>query len=200
MIKNVIFDYGNTLVEFEPRNIALRFGITDEEEIKLICEKLFDRKYWDRLDDGTLSQKDFVKNVKSELPTKLHSVAEKICNDWVVNLPFISGMENLVKTLKNDGYSIFLLSNISKHFAERSGEIEIFEFFDGLVFSGEIGLVKPNVEIFDYILKKYSLKPEECLFIDDNPDNIAMAEKSGINALRFLGRAEDIEKFLFCNK
>ena len=198
MIKNIIFDYGNTLVEFEPRNIALRFGVTDEEEIKLICEKLFDRKYWDRLDDGTLPQEEFVENVKNDLPEKLHSVAEKICDDWVVNLPFISGMDSLVKKLKHDGYSLFLLSNISKHFAERSDEIEIFEFFDGLVFSGKIGLVKPSGEIFDFLLGKYSLKPGECLFVDDNRDNIAMAEKKGINALRFEGKAEDIEKFLSC--
>ncbi|MCR4693526.1 MAG: HAD family phosphatase [Firmicutes bacterium] len=195
--KNVIFDYGNTIVEFEPMNIVKRFGITDNADANILCEKVFDRKYWDKLDSDDISQEEFINGVLSELPQRLHSIATDICNNWITNLPFIQGMDELIYKLKQDGYKIYLLSNISKHFAENSDKIKIFKRFDGLVFSGAIGLIKPNRDIFEYILDKYSLTPSETLFIDDNKDNVATAEGMGIKSLLFDGNSENAEQFIY---
>ena len=195
--KNVIFDYGNTIVEFEPMNIVKRFGITDNADAEILCEKVFDRKYWDKLDSDDISQEEFINGVLSELPQRLHGIATDICNNWITNLPFIQGMDKLIYKLKQDGYKIYLLSNISKHFAENSDKIEIFKQFDGLVFSGAIGLIKPNKDIFEYILHKYNLVPSETVFIDDNKDNVATAEGMGIKSLLFDGNSENAEQFIY---
>ena len=195
--KNVIFDYGNTIVEFEPMNIVKRFGITDNADANILCEKVFDRKYWDKLDSDDISQEEFINGVLSELPQRLHSIATDICNNWITNLPFIQGMDELIYKLKQDGYKIYLLSNISKHFAENSDKIEIFKQFDGLVFSGAIGLIKPNKDIFEYILHKYNLIPSETVFIDDNKDNVNTAERIGVKSLLFDGNSENAEQFIY---
>ena len=195
--KNVIFDYGNTIVEFEPMNIVKRFGVTDNADADILCEKVFDRKYWDKLDSDDISQEDFISGVLSELPQRLHGIAKDICNNWITNLPFIDGMDGLIYKLKQDGYKIYLLSNISKHFAENSDKIEIFKQFDGLVFSGEIGLIKPNRDIFEYIIDKYSLIPYETVFIDDNKGNVTTAEGMGIKALLFDGNSEKLEQLIY---
>ena len=111
MIKNIIFDYGNTLVEFEPRNIALRFGVTDEEEIKLICEKLFDRKYWDRLDEGTLPQEEFVeKDIPQDLADLLWKLrpqtSDSLYNEALALLKEKRPYLNLLKKLHQKGLVI----------------------------------------------------------------------------------------------
>ena len=195
--KNIIFDYGNTIAVFEPKEIIKSFGITDEYKVSLLNEKAFDRKYWDKLDSGELSQEDFIKNVKSDLPSELHSDAEKICNGWITKLPYIEGMEKLIKKLKNDGFKLYILSNISRHFAENYEKDGIFKLFDGLVFSAEIGMVKPDENIFKYILNKYSLVPKETVFIDDNESNINAAKLLNINAYLFDGQTDKAEAFIY---
>ena len=195
--KNVIFDYGNTIVEFEPMNIVKRFGVTDNADADILCEKVFDRKYWDKLDSNDISQEEFINGVLSELPQRLYGIAKDICNKWITNLPFIQGMDELIYKLKKDGYKIYLLSNISKHFAENSDRIELFKYFDGLVFSGAIGLIKPNKDIFEYILNKYNLLPSETVFIDDNKDNVDTAKSMGIKSLRFDGDSNKASEFIY---
>ena len=194
---NVIFDYGNTIVEFEPMNIVRRFGVTDNADADILCEKVFDRKCWDKMDSDDITQDEFIKGVLSELPERLHSIARDICNNWITNLPYITGMDDLIHKLKKDGYRIYLLSNISRYFAENSDKIEIFKEFDGLVFSGSIGLVKPNRDIFEYILEKYSLNPNETLFIDDNKQNVDTAEDLGIKSLLFTGNNREAMEFIY---
>lgn len=195
--KNIIFDYGNTIVKFEPENIIKSFGVSDENDVKIIYDGLFERRYWDHLDKGLVTQKEFVEGVLSRVPERLHAVSERICEDWCVSLPYVPGMDELIYKLKNDGYKIYLLSNISKHFAERSGEIEIFKVFDGLVFSGEIKLVKPDKRIFEYILNKYSLDPAETVFADDNEENVSAASKMNITSFLFKGDAKKLESFIY---
>lgn len=197
MIKNVIFDYGNTVIQFIPKNIVKHFGVENEDDVDLLTEKLFDRKYWDKFDDGSLSQYDFKNAVIKEIPDKLKVKAIEICDNWVWALPYIDGMDELIKKLKKDGYKIYLLSNISQYFADNSKSIEIFKYFDGLVFSAEILMVKPNKEIFEHLLEKYCLKREECVFIDDNESNVKAAESLGIRSLLFDGDKKRAEAFIY---
>lgn len=199
MIKNIIFDYGNTIVEFEPKNIIKRFGVDKDEDIKILEKTAFDRKYWDRFDDGTLSAEDFKEKISEILPERLIKVSGEIADNWMLKLPYICGMDTLIKRLKSEGYRLYLLSNISREFAKRKDKTEIFELFDGLVFSGEIGIVKPQKEIFEYLLNKYKLAAEECLLVDDNNKNVESAKKLNIQSLLFSGNYKEVEEFLLGN-
>ncbi len=200
MTKNYIFDFGKVLVEFEPAYMTGQY-ITDAEDIKLVSETLFDRFYWDKLDDGTIRNEDFLTAVNERLPERLHGDVENIYRNWYRHLPLIKGMKEILLRLKTEGHSLYLLSNISCYFAENYAKVpalkELFELFDGLVFSGPIGMVKPNAEIYQYLLDKYELQAEECTFIDDSVMNIEGAKRMGIQTILFEGSAEELEKRIF---
>jgi putative hydrolase of the HAD superfamily len=106
-------------------------------------------------------------------------------------------MRELVIYLKERyGVNIYLLSNISTYFSSHREEIPILSLLDGCVFSGELGIVKPSREIFEHLLNKYSLKAEECIFIDDNEKNVLGAKNVNINTYLFDGNAKLLKEYL----
>lgn len=195
-IKNVVFDCGQVLVHFEP-SYMVGVYVTDKDDKALLEEVIFDRLYWDRLDLGTISNEETVSEIKKRIPERLWEVSEKIYYNWIYNIPEIEGMRDLVNDLKfRHGVNLFLLSNISKYFISHTGELEILKHFDGLVMSGNLGIVKPSYQIFDYLCKTYNLDPSETIFVDDRRDNIEGAEKYGIQGYLFDGDANKLRKYL----
>ena len=77
MIKNVIFDFGQVLVHFEPEYMVRQY-VTDEDDVKLLSQVIFDRLYWDRLDLGTITDEETIKLCRERLPQRLWAVAEKM--------------------------------------------------------------------------------------------------------------------------
>ena len=195
-IKNVIFDFGQVLVYFQTKYMVDTYT-DDIEDRKLLSEVVFDRLYWDRLDSGTISNEETVRLCKERLPERLHDLCERIYYNWIYNIPEIEGMRELLKYLKSTyNVKMYLLSNISPYFAAHSHEIPILSELDGCVFSGEIGITKPSDEIFQYLLNKYDLKAEECIFVDDRIDNIEGAIKNGLNGYIFDGSAKRLKSHL----
>lgn len=189
MIKNFIFDFGEVLVKFNTKYMTSVYA--NPEDVSLIEDVVFDRLYWDSLDKGTITDDEVRKGICSRLPKALHETACKVYDNWYNNLPFIDGMPELLKEIKQKGGKLFLLSNISIGFANNYATVpeikEFFDMFDGLVFSGPIGITKPNAEIFEHLLNKYNLKAEESAFIDDRIDNVLGADRVGINGILFDG-------------
>ena len=172
MIKNVIFDFGQVLVHFEPDYMTGRY-IKDADDKNLAKEVIFDRLYWDRLDAGTISEEEVISGIKSRLPERLWDAGVSAYKNWIYNIPEIDKMAELVKYIKEKyGVKVYLLSNISEYFAEHSEEFEILKDMAGCVFSATCGFTKPNREIFAHICEKFSLIPEETVFIDDSEKNV----------------------------
>ena len=73
---------------------------------------------------------------------------------------------------------------------------ELFSHFDGLVFSGPLGIVKPSAEIFNYVLDRFGLHASESIFIDDSAINIAGAKAVGIHTYHFDGDAQKLRSAL----
>lgn len=195
-IKNVIFDFGQVLVHFEPSYMVGAY-VSDNDDKALLEEVVFDRLYWDKLDKGTISNEETMSLIKERLPERLWDVADKIYYNWIYNIPEIDGMSELLLHLKNEhGVRLFLLSNISNYFASHSMEIPILKKLDGLVMSAPIGIVKPSYEIFDHICKKYDIVPNEAIFVDDRVDNIEGAIAYGINGYVFDGDSEKLKVYL----
>ena len=134
------------------------------------------------------------------MPESLHESAIKVYKNWYYNIPFIEGMAELIKAIKAKGGKLFLLSNISVTFAENYTKVaeiaELFSLFDGLVFSAPIGMVKPTPQIFEHLLSKYKLDAKDCIFIDDNANNIMGAESVGIKGYLFDGDAKSLKSEL----
>lgn len=195
VITNVVFDFGQVLVRFEPEYMCGRY-VCDENDLKLLSDVIFDRLYWDRLDAGTISDEELISCVKERIPQRLHAVAEKIYFNWIYNLPEIDGMRRAIDICRERGFGVYLLSNISEYFAARYKEIPILEGFDGYVFSALAGCTKPSADIFKHLCDKFDLTPEQTLFVDDSIKNINGADKFGIIAYHFTGDAEELCSYL----
>lgn len=199
MIKNYVFDFGNVLAHFDKYDLTAAH-ISDPETAATVSEVVFDRLYFDKLDNGTITDDEVKTEVCKRLPPDLHDVARTVYDKWVVSMPPIDGMPELIADIKAKGAKLYLLSNISVGFAKRYHECpwikELFSLFDGLVFSGPIGMTKPNRDIFEYLLEKYSLDAKECIFIDDSELNINGAKAAGLNTYRFDGNADKLREYL----
>ena len=163
MFKNYIFDFGQVIVRFDPVYMTKQY-IESEEDIKLVSEVVFDRLYWDRLDEGTITDEEVKSEICKRLPENLHKNAILAYENWYMNIPSIEGMKELILSLKNEGKKLFILSNISIGFAENYHKNnivkELFDLFDGKIFSAKVGLTKPHADIFEFLLDKYDLKAE----------------------------------------
>ena len=199
MFKNFIFDFGQVIVKFEPEYMTSAY-VKNAEDVKLVKDIVFDRLYWDKLDAGIITDEEVKKGISSRLPENLKDLACTVYDNWYYNLPIIDETVDHIKRIKEKGGKLFLISNISEGFAANYNKVpkikEIFDLFDGLVFSGPIKLAKPNKEIFNYALKKFNIKAEESIFIDDSKVNISGGEKAGIKGYLFDGDVQKLAESL----
>ena len=203
MIRNYIFDFGNVLGKYYPEKMTAAV-VDDPVAAAIICPVIFDRLYWDKLDYGGITDDELKADACARLPREYHELACRIYDYWHALMPPVPQMQSLVADVKAAGGRVYLLSNISIGFAEKHNEVEwireLFSLFDGLVFSGPIGLAKPDRAIFEYLLGQYDLRAEECVFIDDAPRNIAACEAVGIRGILFDGDAAKLRDTLGLNK
>ena len=199
MLKNYIFDFGKVLVRLNHEKLAEMY-IEDENYRKAVCDAVFDRLYWDRLDLGTVTDEEVREGFCSRLPKELHKGACAVYDNCIYHQNPIVEMKQLLKDIKRQGGRLFLLSNISCGFAEnyhKNPQLKnLFSQFDGLVFSGPLGIAKPDVRIFEYLLNKFNLEANESIFIDDLLVNVEGAQKVGIKGYVFDGDAKKLRKEL----
>jgi len=196
MIKNLVFDFGQVMVHFEPKYMVEQY-VSDPADSALLQEVVFDRLYWDRLDDGTITDCEVVEGCRSRLPERLHEVAEKIYYNWIYNIPEFDGMRALVREMRERfGVHVFLLSNISRYFADHADEIPCLAEFEKCIFSAVCGSVKPSANIFAHLCSECGIRAEESLFIDDSQKNIKGAADFGIHGYIFDGDVEKLRNFL----
>ena len=199
MAENYIFDFGNVITRFYPDELTSPY-IEDKVTRKNISDIVFDRLYWDKLDEASITDEEIKEDICVRVPENMRDIACRIYDDWVKNLTPVEGMERLVSDIHKSGKKLFLLSNISLKFAEEYESVkwirEVFEKFDGIVLSAPVGRVKPNRDIFEYVLETYGLNPKECLFIDDSAKNIEGAQKVGIKGYLFDGDADKLRRYI----
>ena len=179
MIRNILFDMGNVLIYFDRNLFMDRLGISAEDK-KLLMREVFLSVEWVRMDRGSMTEPEAVESVCRRLPQRLHDAAGKLVGMWDRPILPIPGMYELIEELKEKGYGIYLLSNASHRQHEYWPRIEASRFFDGTLISSDEGVIKPQPEIYRLILERFSLKAEECFFIDDVPANIEGAFYCGI--------------------
>ncbi len=171
MIKNVVFDMGGVLIRFDAEHYTARF-VPDPADYELMRRELFRSIEWVWMDRGTITDDEVVAAVCARLPERLHQAVRDILDNWHQDIPPLDGVYDLVKELKGKGYRIYLLSNTCTRFHEFRKNIPALEFFDGEFVSCDFHFVKPEPGIYLRFLEYFHLRPEECVFIDDDPRNI----------------------------
>ena len=196
MIKNLVFDLGQVIFSFKRKYMVEQY-VTDEEDSSLLQRVVFDRLYWDKLDDGSLTDEEAMRLILQRLPARLHTVAEEIFCNWIYHIPEIEGMTDLVREMKERfGIRAFVLSNMVKRLVEHRDEMPFLTEFEKCIFSSVCGLTKPHIEIYEYLCRECEIAPEETLFIDDKQINVDAAEAFGIKGYRFTGEAAPLREYL----
>lgn len=198
MIKNIIFDFGGVLLDWNPRYLYKSYFNNDEEMEHFLADIC--NGEWNIKQDAGRPFAEAVKELQAKFPEYAEAI-QMYDDDWEKMLKCeLPESIDLLKELKSMGYGIYGLTNWS---AEKIGyafaNYSFFSLFDGIVVSGVEKVVKPDRKIYEILLERYSLKPGECVFIDDNQDNVDMAKVLGINAIRFdnIGNVkEHLETFL----
>lgn len=190
-IKNVVFDMGNVLMDFQPR-FSLDKYCSDEAEKALIMHQLFEGPEWEQGDLGLIRDEDRFDLVKVRVPREHWQSLSDCAYKWHECMVPLPGAEEFCDFLRDKGYRLYLLSNASTAFYDYYKRFRPFQYFDGMVVSADIHLLKPDVKIYEYLLDKYRLTAGECLFIDDRLDNVASARSAGLQAVQFQGSYEQI--------
>lgn len=181
MIKNIIFDLGNVLIRFKPEEFVNK-NIKKEYREKFF-NAVFKGQEWADLDRGVLEYSDAVKIFSEKIP-ECSSEIKKLFDNYILDVlePIEKNIE-IMKSLKGK-YKLFVLSNFHyPAFDYIFKNWEFFKYFDGKVVSGHCKLLKPEKKIYELLCLTYSLKPNECVFIDDTKANIESAEEFGINGI-----------------
>ena len=185
MIKNIIFDFGGVLVDWNPHYLFDKY-FSDINESNYFIENVCTSE-WNAEMDGGKPFEQAVRERSSMFP-KYTEALKLYQTNWMDTMgEEIPGMYDLIKSLKDNGFPvIYGLTNWSAETFPTVQKIyRIFSLIDNIVVSGEVKQLKPNPEIFHTLLNKYNLKPGESLFIDDNIKNVEGAKAVGINAIRF---------------
>lgn len=186
MIKNIIFDIGGVLVDFIPQIAMEKLGIP-KDIVPKVMEKTVNSKWWVQLDIGVLDDEEIIERMIDDAPEYKE----------YIRLFFDKGKEMLVTEfdysrkwildLKDKGYRVYLLSNYPKnYFNIHSKYMSFINDVDGKVVSGFVNMIKPQPEIYKYLLEKYRLVPAQSVFIDDRMDNVEAARQAGINGIQFV--------------
>jgi len=184
LIKNVVFDVGNVIVRWAPLEIVkLTFGEDDPSD-QLVTE-IFQSDIWLNLNKGLVTEFQAKSQYQSELG--LSTIECDRLFYYVKHTQLlIFGSVALMGRLKSAGYGIYALTdNVSEIVAYLKNTYEFWDIFDGALVSSEFGSLKPEPEIFNALLSRYSLAAHETVFIDDMPYNVKGAESVGISAIRF---------------
>lgn len=167
MIKNIIFDLGNVILGYDKERVAREFT-SNIDEIKFIKEKIFDSPEWELLDLGIITNDEAIQIISKKEDPKYAKLIDVFFHEWYKVQSINKDTINIAKQLKERGYNIFVLSNMAKETYEYFKDLDFFKLSTGIVISAYENIKKPDEKIFKILLERYNLKPEDCLFIDDD--------------------------------
>ncbi len=173
--KNIIFDLGNVLLEWNPKKFL------QELELPSHFMDVFHSLLWATHDGGLLTRAEVVEKLPSHYDKELFaSCVNKIA-------PFLTPIPEMIETVhevRRKGYKTYILSNMPQEMHEELRRLhDFFDHFDGQVYSYEVKAIKPQPQIYQALINNYHLKEHESFFIDDYEMNIRAAKDLGIEGV-----------------
>ncbi len=184
MIRNVVFDIGGVLADFRIMEFLTEKGL-DAAMIRRVLKASVMHPYWGRFERGEVTEEETLQafaaadpEIENELRLAFTSLQGMlVMRDYAIPL---------VQQLKKAGYGVYYLSNYSKKAYDECAEsLGFMPFMDGGLVSFRAGLTKPDPRMFRCFLDQYALQPEECVFVDDTPENVEAARGLGFTGILF---------------
>lgn len=183
-IEAILFDVGQVLVDFDWESYLDGFGFPKAVR-DTVAAAMFLSPQWDEMDKGLLADEEYLERFIQNAPScqqEIRQVYENAKNSIHARdcaVPF-------VRRFREKGYRTYILSNYSRYlFHETKCKMPFREYMDGELFSFQTGQIKPQLGIYQALLDKYAIRPENALFLDDRPENLAGAAAFGIHTLLF---------------
>ena len=185
----IVFDVGNVLVKFDPREIAAGFGLSEA-----LYRGVFESGLWFWMDTGLLTVGQIAAMMCEAAHAESRADYLKVANllEGFVDMekPYTGSL--LLPELKKAGKRLYYLTNYATPMFYRTMErFPFFAYFDGGVVSAEEHILKPMPRIYALLCERYGFQPSEALFIDDSAANIEAAGKLGFAVWQFEGRPID---------
>ena len=189
MIRNVILDVGNVLVDYCWKKHLNSFGFS-EKIAKRVAAATALSEDWDEYDCGVLTDDEVLNRFIENDPG-----VEKEIRMYVENLSGVIEVypyaEQWIRDLKAQGLHVYILSNFGeKCYNDCGSKMDFTGLVDGAVFSWREKVIKPDDAIYQCILRRYQLIPEECVFFDDREVNVEGAKRNGIHGIVFEDQAQ----------
>lgn len=184
MIKNLIFDFGKVLVDYDYFVVVDRF-FESHEVSEDFYHHLMDDKWNERLDREDRTFEQIISDMQQAMPQWKEEIRQFGEHYTEFVLGEIPGMYDLLVKLKAEGYKLYGLTNWCSKVHETMKQYPIFKLLDGRIVSSEEHVVKPEREIYELTCRKLGLKPEECVFADDKIENIEAARAYGMYGIWF---------------
>ena len=188
MIKNVIFDIGNVLVDFRWRVLMEELGLPAETPA-IFAKPAFGSRWWGELDHGIYEEAEILAHFREDNKEHLDEFDLVWDNRGRLVEPYAYAVA-WIEQLKASGLKVYLLSNYPRDVFTLHMECGCFPFLDrvdGRVVSGFVKMVKPNADIYEYLLSEYGLAAGECVFVDDREENVETARALGMKGIVFQG-------------
>lgn len=183
-VRTIVFDIGKVLVDFKWEEYIESRNLSIEEKDKLKKATVL-AAAWNEQDRGVLSDeevRDLLCREAPELEVEITEFHEHII-EMIVEYPYAA---QWIRLLKKEGYQVLLLSNYGEtSFLEGSKQFAFYPLVDGEVISYQYKVVKPERKIYEILIEKYELIPEETVFIDDKEENIKAAIECGLHGIVF---------------
>lgn len=185
-ITTVVFDIGNVLVAWDPRNLYRRYFQDREDEMEWFLKNVC-TPAWNIEQDRGRSFAEAVNLLVKEHPPEWHPMIRAFDEEWheTISGP-INGTVAILKKLKDSRVPVYAITNWNQHkFREALERFDFLKSFDGIVVSGDEGLLKPDRKIFELFFDRYGVTPQSAVFIDDSLHNVEGARVAGMQALHF---------------
>ena len=183
-IKNVVFDVGNVIVRWSPLEITrLTFGELDDLETQ--ARSIFQSTIWLDLNKGFLTESEAKLRYQQELdlsPLECDRLFYYVKQTQIL----LHGSVELIERVKRSGYGVYALTdNVVEIVEYLKSTYQFWPLFDGAAVSAELGMLKPQPEIYQALLSNNGLEASETVFIDDMPYNVEGAKAVGMAGIQF---------------
>lgn len=191
---NIIFDLGGVVFHWDFANIIDNV-LNNADKRNLIIGKIFHHNDWVEFDRGTISLEDVIERGAERTKLEIDEIEQAL-----KNIPYSLAVNNktidIIQKLKNTGkHKLFVLSNMPMEFTKFILEkFSFWDLFDGIVFSCRIKMVKPELEIYNYLISNYSINPKDSVFIDDREENLIPAASLGLKTIKFISATKCEDK------
>lgn len=181
-VDTIIFDMGKVLVDYDWETFLDGFHFPEEER-EALAQAIFLSPDWVLQDRGCPDEE--VLNRFIQAAPEYEKDIRRVFSRLEGTVKKTDYAQTWVKYLKSQGYHLYVLSNYGETLLKKTRHLMPLKEMDGAVFSCFVKAIKPEPEIYQYLLDTYPIDPEKAVFLDDREENLEAAEKFGIHTILF---------------